>query len=438
MSALDEVRQKYPQYNDWPDDELAEALYEKHYSDMPREEYYKEIGMSPKQEQANVENATIFGEPEDFKQKMENFYSSSGIHGANRGFAKVFGAGQHRENAENAYQEALKTNPKATEAGNLISQLISSIPFIMAGNSVAGAIPKIGNTAKTILGAGVGAGAQGAYEHPENGETRSGNSLKNALVGMAIPAGLKAAEVGGKAIGKTVAKVVPNLGKSLTKSRVAEHINNSFNQAKDKYGKLYGDLFKDARKANVKTDLIQKPIKKITEGIDKTAVNSVKKAFRTNNPSHVNDAQSELGRFIRAEEKIQRANGRVDRESIKRAKKLQKSLNKALDKSFAKSKPELAKRYTDVKSGYKKEVVPYSRNNAIQEFNAGNWVPEDLVKALRGGSNSGKSFRKHLRDIHPEVGINKVLDYSAKGILGTVGAGALGAAGVGGYNYVTK
>jgi hypothetical protein len=378
----------------------------------------------PHQQARNVEDATIFSNPEDFGQKMENFYRASGIHGANRGFSKVFGFGQHRENAENSYQQALKTNPKATEAGNLISQLISSIPFLMAGNGIAGAIPKIGNTAKTILGAGIGAGSQGAFEHPEEGETRGGNSLKNALIGMAIP-------VAGKAIGSTVnatKKITPNLGKSLTKSRVAESINSSFNQAKDKYGKLYGDLFKDAKNANLKTTLPAKPIKRITEGIDKDVVNVVKKAFNTNNPKHVNEAQSKLGEFIRAEQKIQRKGGKIDRDALSKAKRLKKELISELDKTFSKSNPNLAKRYTDIKSGYKKEVVPYSRNNAIREYNAGEWVAEDLVKALRGGGNSGKAFRKHLGDAHPEVDINKKLGQIAKGLGSSAGI-------YGGYKY---
>lgn len=34
-----EFREKYPQYEDMPDEQLAEALHKKHYSDMPREAF---------------------------------------------------------------------------------------------------------------------------------------------------------------------------------------------------------------------------------------------------------------------------------------------------------------------------------------------------------------------------------------------------------------
>lgn len=40
-------RQKYPQYNDMPDDQLADSLYKKHYADMPREEFDKKLGIAP-------------------------------------------------------------------------------------------------------------------------------------------------------------------------------------------------------------------------------------------------------------------------------------------------------------------------------------------------------------------------------------------------------
>lgn len=36
---ITEFREKYPQYDDMPDEQLAEALHKKHYSDMPREAF---------------------------------------------------------------------------------------------------------------------------------------------------------------------------------------------------------------------------------------------------------------------------------------------------------------------------------------------------------------------------------------------------------------
>lgn len=38
------VRQKYPQYNDLSDEQLAEGLYKKYYSDLPRTDFYSRLG----------------------------------------------------------------------------------------------------------------------------------------------------------------------------------------------------------------------------------------------------------------------------------------------------------------------------------------------------------------------------------------------------------
>lgn len=47
--SLQEVRQKYPQYDDLPDAVLAERLHSKFYSDMPREEFDQRIGLAAPQ-----------------------------------------------------------------------------------------------------------------------------------------------------------------------------------------------------------------------------------------------------------------------------------------------------------------------------------------------------------------------------------------------------
>jgi len=45
MATLAEIRQKYPQYSDLPDADLADRLYRKFYADMPREEFDAKVGL---------------------------------------------------------------------------------------------------------------------------------------------------------------------------------------------------------------------------------------------------------------------------------------------------------------------------------------------------------------------------------------------------------
>lgn len=46
MPTIADIRQQYPQYNDMPDGQLADALHAKYYADMPQQDFYAKIGMS--------------------------------------------------------------------------------------------------------------------------------------------------------------------------------------------------------------------------------------------------------------------------------------------------------------------------------------------------------------------------------------------------------
>jgi hypothetical protein len=48
-SKLAELRQKYPEYNDMSDSVLADAIYKKYYSDMPRDQFNDKIGLMEEQ-----------------------------------------------------------------------------------------------------------------------------------------------------------------------------------------------------------------------------------------------------------------------------------------------------------------------------------------------------------------------------------------------------
>jgi hypothetical protein len=51
MTTPSEFRNKYPQYDDLSDSELADSLHEKFYSDIPRSEFMQKIE-SPQQDMA--------------------------------------------------------------------------------------------------------------------------------------------------------------------------------------------------------------------------------------------------------------------------------------------------------------------------------------------------------------------------------------------------
>jgi len=46
MTTLAEVRSQYPQYSDMPDAALADALHQKFYADIPKDQFYKQVGLA--------------------------------------------------------------------------------------------------------------------------------------------------------------------------------------------------------------------------------------------------------------------------------------------------------------------------------------------------------------------------------------------------------
>lgn len=46
MPTIEDIRKQYPQYGDMSDKQLADALYAKHYSDIPRDQFDSKIGLS--------------------------------------------------------------------------------------------------------------------------------------------------------------------------------------------------------------------------------------------------------------------------------------------------------------------------------------------------------------------------------------------------------
>lgn len=47
MPTIAEVREKFPQYNDLSDVQLAGALHQKFYSDMDADQFAEKIGLKP-------------------------------------------------------------------------------------------------------------------------------------------------------------------------------------------------------------------------------------------------------------------------------------------------------------------------------------------------------------------------------------------------------
>jgi hypothetical protein len=74
MANIQEIRDKYPQYNDMSDMELADAMHSKHYSDMPKDQFYSKIGLSSKDNNSNESHPLM-----NFLKGIRNYEANLGL-----------------------------------------------------------------------------------------------------------------------------------------------------------------------------------------------------------------------------------------------------------------------------------------------------------------------------------------------------------------------
>ena len=70
MATLAEVRAKYPEYGDWSDTQLAQALHRKFYSDMPFADFAKRAGLGTSKESLKATNPAEY-DPESPEYKAK-------------------------------------------------------------------------------------------------------------------------------------------------------------------------------------------------------------------------------------------------------------------------------------------------------------------------------------------------------------------------------
>ena len=67
MPTIADIRQQYPQYSDMSDIQLADALHGKHYSDMPKEDFYSKIGLQGQSESSLPQEQPFIEQPPETK-----------------------------------------------------------------------------------------------------------------------------------------------------------------------------------------------------------------------------------------------------------------------------------------------------------------------------------------------------------------------------------
>lgn len=129
---ISEIRQKFPQYNDLPDEQLVMGIHRKFYSDMPFKDFHKNITYDKAPDPTSGMN---FGEK--FNAGMGKAFSDLG-----RGAAQMVGMGPSAEDVRETNKlDAPLMNTGAGMGGNVSGYIAALAPLsrIPGANTVGGA-----------------------------------------------------------------------------------------------------------------------------------------------------------------------------------------------------------------------------------------------------------------------------------------------------------
>jgi hypothetical protein len=213
MPTIAEVRQKFPQYQDMSDADIASALHKKFYADMPEADFNAKIGLSPKpasgQHLSYEEGAKLLDQE---SMNGANGMTGAGLTGmaqgvpivgpailgglqrASAGIASLLDGqsyGQNLDEARKVTTAAQDANPITTTAGEVAGNIGSMIPL---GSTALGA-RALGITGPSLIGRiGASAASGGAISGADtfarggSGQDIVNNTAIGLGVGGAVPA----------------------------------------------------------------------------------------------------------------------------------------------------------------------------------------------------------------------------------------------------------
>jgi hypothetical protein len=209
MATLAEIRAQYPQYKDLNDQQLADGLYRKFYSDMPRDQFDAKVGLKPAPaaeppaQRGNLLDTTFQGVLGGFGDEVQGV--SAGIRSMVNGgtFKQGYDFGKGQADADlAAVRERQPIAAAATEfAGGMVPAAL--IP--------AGGAFRAASTGEKIARGAISGGALGALTGAGNAEGGVENRLKGAREGAELGAVTGAAiPAAGRVVGQVLARRAAN------------------------------------------------------------------------------------------------------------------------------------------------------------------------------------------------------------------------------------
>lgn len=183
MATLAEIRAQYPQYDDMSDADLASAMHAKFYSDMPREEFDRKVGLAP-QEGGGIAEAAARGLIEGIPVVGPAIGKGARMTAA--GIRSLMYDTPYREElkaVEGYDQGTLKKNPVASSLGEMGGAVAGTVPMVMAAPAAFG----VGGGG--LLLRSLASGASGAALGGADAAVRSGGDIDATVQGTGMGAG---------------------------------------------------------------------------------------------------------------------------------------------------------------------------------------------------------------------------------------------------------
>lgn len=182
MPNIADIRKQYPQYNDLSDQQLADSLHQKFYSDMPKDEFSRKIGLPTELKKGETVTGTApvkMGAGEKFVTGLEDAVVGGkqlAAHiGARVGMTKP-------EDVAKIDTAAKMREQQITEAGGrglpgAAGQIAAAVPIGMAGTAIGGPLIGGGLAAGTLMGALQPATGQGSFTNQKAEQMIWGGAL---------------------------------------------------------------------------------------------------------------------------------------------------------------------------------------------------------------------------------------------------------------------
>jgi hypothetical protein len=224
---LEEIRQKIPEYSDLSDQQIADSLYQKHYSDMDRAEFDNSIGLAPVNDARKVEPQRPEGpitpliEGAEYVagmgQQVMNTLMMSGADEVAAGLETGAGLwGDYGETLNRLRGQDQETRERwpisssvAQAAGAVLPAVMLRAPPAFLAAQTGGRLTRgLKNTAVTALAGASGGTVEGFLGSPEGSRVEGAfeGAKWGAGLGALFPGGVaaisKLGELGASAVGK--------------------------------------------------------------------------------------------------------------------------------------------------------------------------------------------------------------------------------------------